>query len=140
MDPNQRAEARRSLDRENSGAQILAALGYRVTQNPTPDEVLRARQITGDDGDPSSRPDYLVEGRVFDCYSPATDTGVRSVWTEVRKKVRRDQTQRVIVNLEDWGGDLTTLRQQFGDWPIDRLKEVKAITRDGDIVQIVPEP
>jgi hypothetical protein len=133
----QDARVQRSLELENSGAVMLAARGFRTKQNPTPDEVALARRAAGDSGDPESKPDYLVEDRVFDCYSPTKPTKkVRGIWTEVKEKVDDGQTQRVVVNLQDWRGDMSALQKQFGDWPIDGLKEVKAITPDGDIVQI----
>jgi hypothetical protein len=128
---------RQSIIMENSAAAVLADGGWRVKQNPTPQEVARAREETGDTGKPASNPDYLLEGRVFDCYSPTkSDKSVRGVWSEVADKVvERQQTQRVVVNLERWRGDLTALRKQFADWPIEGLKEVKAIMADGKIVQ-----
>lgn len=132
------ADVRRSLERENSGAAILADQGHQIRQNPSADEVAQARQETGDTGRPTSKPDYLLEGRVFDCYSPSQNKSVRGIWSEVETKIKDDQTQRVVVNLEDWRGSVSDLRRQFDGWPIERLKEVKAITPDGDIVQIVP--
>jgi hypothetical protein len=137
--PGQKADVRRSLELENSAAAILADRGYRLKQNPTPDEVAQARLDTGDTGKPTSKPDYLLEGRVFDCYSPVKPTkNVRGIWSEVEEKIVGEQTQRVVVNLEDWRGDMAALHRQFDDWPIDRLKELKAITPDGEIIQILP--
>jgi hypothetical protein len=123
---------------ENSGARVLAARGWQIKQNPTPAEVAQARADTGDSGNPRSNPDYLLEGRVFDAFSPTKPTkSVRNIWSEVEDKVLvKQQTQRAVVNLEDWRGDIGALRRQFADWPIPGLKEVKAITPDGDIVQI----
>ncbi|WP_306215117.1 CdiA C-terminal domain-containing protein [Actinoplanes sp. RD1] len=130
-------QTRRSLELENSAANTLADQGYRVRQNPTKAEIAEARLNTGDVGKTEKDPDYLVEGRVFDCYSP-TNPGksVRSIWTAVATKVESGQTQRVVVNLEDWHGDLAALKSQFAEWPVPGLKEVKAITRDGEIVQV----
>ncbi|MFD0518130.1 CdiA C-terminal domain-containing protein [Paractinoplanes durhamensis] len=127
---------RRSLELENEGAVTLAAQGYRVHRNPSLAEAVRARQATGDVGRPESEPDYLVEGRVFDCSAPGAGTSVRNVWSGVRKKVRKRQAQRVVVHLGDWDGDIAELRQQFDDWPIADLKEVKAILPDGSVIQI----
>jgi hypothetical protein len=122
---------------ENSGAVTLAAHGFRIRQNPTPAEVARARHDNGDTGDPGSKPDYLIEGRVFDCYSPTNPAKKpRGIWTEVEQKVAEGQTQRVVVNLESWRGDESALRRQFLDWPITGLKELKVITPEGDIVQM----
>ncbi len=137
IEPGEDAEVRRSLEMENSGAAALAERGYQVQQNPTRAEVAQARLDAGDMGHPGKDPDYLVEGRVFDCYSPIKpDKAVRGIWTEVKTKVDDGQTQRVVVNLEDWRGDLPALKKQFADWPIPGLKEVKAVTHDGDIVPI----
>jgi hypothetical protein len=127
---------KRSLARENSGAAAIAASGYEIKQNPSPDEVARARAESGDAGRPTSRPDYLIEGRIFDCYSPDDGKPIRGIWSETADKVENAQTQRVVVNLEGWSGDLAGLRRQFQEWPIEGLKEVKVITRDGDVVQM----
>ncbi|MFI6073771.1 hypothetical protein ACIA5C_19565 [Actinoplanes sp. NPDC051343] len=134
-------DVKRSLDRENSAAVTLADQGFRVQQNPTRAEVAQARAATGDLGKPTSDPDYLLEGRVFDCYSPSAAKSVRGIWSEVDDKVReRTQTQRVVINMEDWTGDFAALRRQFADWTIPGLKEAKAITPDGDIVQLDLHP
>jgi hypothetical protein len=135
------ADVKRSLDRENSAAVTMAGQGFRVQQNPNPAEVAQARLNTGDTGSPESDPDYLVEGRVFDCYSPSARKPVRGIWSEVEEKVLdREQTQRVVINLADWPGDLSALRKQFADWPIAGLKETKVITPNGDIVQLDLHP
>lgn len=97
---------------------------------------MRARDI----GRPEKKPDYLIEGCVFDCYSPSEGRSVRNVWSEVRDKVETGQTQRVVVNLRDWGGDLEALQRQFDDWPVGGLKELAAVTSNGAIVQVVPQP
>ncbi|KXK59695.1 hypothetical protein AWW66_22910 [Micromonospora rosaria] len=128
---------RRGLELENDCATTVAAQGYRVHQNPHPQEVAAARDHTGDTGDPNKDPDYLIEGHVFDCYSPQATTSVRNIWSQVREKVDDDQTQRVTVNLTDWEGDLTALRRQFDTWPIDGLKELVAVKPDGTILQII---
>jgi hypothetical protein len=139
INPRDDASVQRSIDRENSAAVTLADRGFQIKQNPTPAEVAQARLETGDIGRPSSKPDYLVEGRVFDCYSPDAGKNVRGIWFETGKKVERQQTQRVVVNLEDWPGDVSALQRQFDDWPIDGLKEVKIVTRDGDVRQVFPK-
>jgi hypothetical protein len=128
---------RRSLELENECADIVADKGYRVHQNPTKPEIAGARLNTGDTGNPEKTPDYLIEGHVFDCYAPTPPKPVRGVWNAVVEKVDRGQTQRVVLNLEDWRGDLPALQKQFDGWPINGLKELVAVTRSGAIVQIV---
>ncbi|MEV4274892.1 hypothetical protein [Actinoplanes xinjiangensis] len=126
---------------ENSGAATIADAGYRIHQNPTRLEVAQARTDTADTGSTTRNPDYLIEGRVFDCYSPTkSNKPVRGIWDETEDKVSKGQTQRVVVNLEDWRGDLGALQRQFDDWPIPGLKELKVITPQGEIIQInLPE-
>jgi hypothetical protein len=127
----------RSDELENSGAAKIADSGYRIHQNPTPEQVARARADTGDTGRPTKNPDFLIEGRVFDCYSPTkANKPVRGIWDEAEDKVNKGQTQRVVVNLEDWRGDLGALQRQFDNWPIPGLKELKVITPHGEIIQI----
>lgn len=137
INPAEDVQTRRSIEQENTTAAVLADGGFRIKQNPTSAEVAQARFDTGDIGKATSRPDYLLEGRVFDCYSPTRPTkSVRGIWGEVQEKVvERKQTQRVVVNLADWRGDVSALQKQFADWPIPGLKEVKVVTADGDIVQ-----
>ncbi|WP_175440729.1 CdiA C-terminal domain-containing protein [Micromonospora yangpuensis] len=122
---------------ENECADTLARAAYQVRQNPTRPEITQARHDTGDTGKPDKDPDYLVEGHVFDCYSPTATKAVRGVWTAVEEKISGQQTQRVVINLHDWRGDITALQKQFDDWPIPHLKEVAAVTRNGDIIEFL---
>ena len=118
--PQDDVATRRSLQRENEAAQSLARAGYRVEQRPPP-------LANG------KRPDYLVEGRVFDCYAPGGTTPPRNVYSVVeRTKVATGQTDRIVLNLDDWGGDLGALRAQFAEWPMDGLNEV-LVVRDGAV-------
>ncbi|MDR7325427.1 MULTISPECIES: CdiA C-terminal domain-containing protein [Catenuloplanes] len=140
INPRDDYPTRRSLEMENSAAARLAAEGYRVEQNPSPQDVAQARQNAGDAGLPQKRPDYLIEGRVFDAYSPtASDKAVHYLADEVQAKIVKGQTQRVVVNLEDWRGDVDALRRHFHDSPVPNLKELKIITPEGGIIQVVPE-
>lgn len=109
---------RRSLERENDSADILAEKGYDVEQNPSVDG--------------SMNPDYKIDGEIYDNYAPSTGNP-RNIASEVAKKVERGQTERVILNLSDSPVDLNRLRQQFADWPVEGLKDLKMITADGKI-------
>jgi hypothetical protein len=52
------------------------------------------------------------------------------------EKIDSQQTQRVVVNLRDWRGNLGDLQQQFSQWPMPGLKEVKAVLPSGEVIQI----
>ncbi|MCX4391287.1 hypothetical protein OG777_30760 [Micromonospora peucetia] len=125
------------MELENECADKVADKGYRVHQNPTKQEIANALLNTSDVVDPDRSPDYLVEGHVFDCYAPAPTTSVRAVGSAVTRKITDAQTQRVVLNLQDWHGNVAALQKQFDDWPVPALKELVAVTRNGTIVQIV---
>lgn len=110
-----------SLKKENETAEILARDGFDIQQNPF---------IKGTE----KNPDYLIEGKIFDCYAPFNNNkGVRGIWSQVEEKVLKEQTQRVIINLKDWKGDLSKLEKQFFDWKIEKLEEVIYITKENKI-------
>jgi hypothetical protein len=134
--PGDVASTIRSHQRENDSADTLAEHAYRVHQNPSRPEIMTARHREQEPHNPEKRPDYLVEGRVFDCYSPSPGRSVRGIWSAVEEKVVDGQAQRVVISLHDWRGDLDALRRQFAQWPIAGLKEVKAVTADRRVIQI----
>lgn len=79
-------ETVRSLTRENESALVLARHGYDVEQNP---------EVSG-----PKRPDYRIEGNIFDNYAPIT-ASADNIWSAMAKKVKKEQTSRVVLNLDD---------------------------------------
>ncbi|MBX3411221.1 MAG: hypothetical protein KF708_00785 [Pirellulales bacterium] len=118
------AATQRSLQRENEAANALADEGYNIEQNPP-------AKPNG------SRPDYRIEGEYFDAYSPGATKSPRGIWSEVEGKVAKGQADRIVLNLDDWGGDMAALEKQFSDWPIADLQEIK-IVRGGKVTQFFP--
>lgn len=117
----------RSLIRENESAETLAKNGYNVEQNP---------QVPG-----NKRPDYKIEGKVFDCYSPQDGTSVGNIASGIQKKVETGQTNRIVLNLDDWhggGGNIDDLVNQLNDWPIKDLEEVIVINHYHEVIHIYP--
>ncbi len=104
----------RSLIRENEAAETLAQAGYKIEQNP---------KVPG-----TKNPDYLIENKIFDCYSPREGTSVRNIASSITRKIDSGQTNRIILNLDDWhggGGDIDEIIKQLNEWSIPGLKEVK---------------
>lgn len=85
----------------------------------------------------SKRPDYRIEGEIFDCYSPTSHKGVRGMATAMRTKIDDKQTQRIVLNLDDWLGDVKDIVKQLNDYPISGLKEV-LVVRNGEVTHIYP--
>jgi len=109
-----------SLELENEAAEILAKNGFDIEQNPKISGTLK-------------NPDYKIEGKIFDCYSPYKDTNVRNIWSSIEKKIKEEQTKRIILNLKIWEGDINKLQNQFSGWTIEGLEEIIYITKDGKI-------
>lgn len=105
-------------------AQVLARQGYDVEQNPA---------VPG-----LKNPDYLVEGRIFDAYSP-TRSKVRSIAGAIEEKVVSGQTSRVVVDLDNTPVTADELREQLRRWPIAGLLEVLAV-RGAEVVRLYPDP
>ncbi len=83
----------------------------------------------------------MIEGEVFDCYSPKEGTSVRNISNNITKKITSGQTDRIILNLNDWhggGGDINKLIGQLNRWPITGLKEVKVINHYHEVIDIYP--
>lgn len=116
--PNDDDATRRAIQRENESAQLLAGSGLDVVQNPV---------VAG-----PKKPDYLINGEVYDHYAPSTDN-VRSIWGVVKEKVSKGQASNIVIGLQDSGADEAALRRQFADWPIDGLGEVLIVRPDGTI-------
>lgn len=122
---------KQSLELENDAADVLAKNGYQIEQNP---------KVRESDGiDINRDPDFRIEDRIFDCYSPTENKGIRGIWSEVEEKVvAKKQTKNVVINLSKWAGDDASLLKQFRDWKIEGLEEVIAIKKDGKIISVYP--
>ncbi|SEB01896.1 WXG100 family type VII secretion target [Paenibacillus sp. 276b] len=130
--PNNADKAtKQSLELENDAADQLAKSGYRIEQNP---------KVRDSDGIDSNRdPDFRIEERIFDCYAPTENKGIRGIWSEVQEKVViKQQTKNVVINLTKWSGDDAALLKQFKEWEIQGLQEVIAIKKDGKIISVFP--
>jgi len=111
----------RSIRRENESAGIIAENGYDVVQNPS---------VAG-----PKRPDYLINGQVYDHLAPSTGN-VRNIWDRVKEKVETGQAPNVVIDLQDSGTSEEALRRQFADWPIEGLGDVLIVRPDGTIGEL----
>ncbi|MCM3703368.1 hypothetical protein [Paenibacillus macerans] len=126
ISPKDDEATQRSLARENQAAEILAKDGYDIEQNPKIEGITR-------------KPDYRIEGELFDCYSPAEKTSARSIGSTIEEKViTKKQADRVILNLSDWKGNTDSIVEQLRNYPIEGLKEVIVITKEEQVISIYP--
>jgi len=116
------AATTRGRQRENEGARVFAELGYDIEQTPA----VPGRKV----------PDYRIEGKVFDAYSPVTNKA-RNIWGTIEAKVKSKQASRFVVYLDDSSVRIDDLREQFRKWPIDGLDEV-LVMRARTVVRLFP--
>ncbi|WP_196302247.1 hypothetical protein [Yersinia pseudotuberculosis] len=111
----------RSLNRENESAQILAKSGFHVEQNP----IVSGRK----------NPDYKINGEIFDNYAPKSSS-VRNIWTEVKGKIDKRQTNNVVINMSDTKVSAPELQRQLTKWPIMGLDKVIVIDKSGNAIRV----
>ena len=80
-------------------------------------------------------PDYVINGQVFDAYSPSTSS-VRNAASEIGNKVSGGQTNNVVVNLTDSAITPAQLQNQLNTYPIPGLQQVIVIDQSGKVVII----
>lgn len=121
--PQEDVPTKRSLARENDSAIKLADKGYKVEQ---------LKEVKGE-----VSPDYLIEGKRFDCKAPET-ARPQNAASEIDRAVNvKKQADRIVLNLEDSPISLEAMKQQLTKYPISNLKEVIAI-KNGEIISLWP--
>ena len=124
ISPKNDRETVRSLTRENEAADTLAKNGYKIEQNPKVDS--------------GRKPDYRIEGEIFDCYSPK-EASPRNIASNIAGKIDAEvpQTRRIVLNLDDWSGNVGDIIEQINKYPIPGLREV-IVVKDGVVTPIFP--
>jgi uncharacterized protein YukE len=111
------------LRRENESADTLAREGYDVEQNPPPK--------------PNGKnPDYKIEGEYFDNYAPSSND-LDNIRDQISKKVKGDQADRIVLNLDDCPRSIEDIRGILERKPVGDLKEI-LVVRDGKVIPFYP--
>ena len=123
----------RAINRENESAQVLAQNGYKVRQ---------LSDTTKGKNPGIKKPDFEIEGKIFDNYAPSASKSVRGVWSELRDKIidpktGAKQADRFVVNLNDSKLTIEQLRKQFQEYALPGLKEI-IIIKDGKAIPFFP--
>ncbi|WP_338552120.1 hypothetical protein [Paenibacillus sp. KS-LC4] len=114
---------------QNEAADLLASKGYDIEMLPN------TKGGNGYGIKPASNPDFLINGKPFDCYSPET-LKVRNIWATVVKKTE-EQASRIVMNLDGYKGSLNELYEQFKKYEIPTLDEL-IIIKDGQMTRLKP--
>jgi Contact-dependent growth inhibition CdiA C-terminal domain len=123
----------RGTNGENQAAEVLAKNGYDVEK--LPDSV--KGKVPG-----IKKPDFKIEGEVFDSYTPAETTKARSVAAVLAGKLLDPKTgakqaDRFVVNLMESNLTFEELTEQFTKYPLEGLKEILLI-KDGKVIHFFP--
>jgi Contact-dependent growth inhibition CdiA C-terminal domain len=132
INPNEAPENIRALARENESPITLAQNGYSTIHNPTADELTNI----GFSKAGGKKPDFIIEGKVFDNIAPSTGSA-RNISSRIIEKIDEKQTERIILNLDDSEVSLDKLKEQLTNFPIDGLKEL-IIIKKGEITPFFP--
>jgi len=129
---NLAVETKRTYIRQNESAKLLASEGYEVKLL---DEIPGGNRYGIKD---ISNPDYLIENKVFDCYSPDVNTSPKTIVKEIASKTK-DQAPNIVLNLDDYAGDIDELfdliqRKATPNGDLKRLEELVVI-KDGSIIK-----
>ncbi|WP_019637138.1 hypothetical protein [Paenibacillus fonticola] len=120
----------RPKELQNEAADFLASKGYDIKMLP---------DTKGGNGfgiKKTSSPDFLIDGKAFDCYSPKANTPVRNIWDTVKGKTEK-QASRIVINLDDFSGSVDDVAKQFKEYKIDTLEEL-LIIKDGKVIRLYP--
>ncbi|WP_145333012.1 WXG100 family type VII secretion target [Paenibacillus xylanexedens] len=127
-------EGGRGNVRQNESANLLADQGYDIEML---DEVVGGNGFGIKKG---KNPDFIIEGKIFDCYSPDSNTPIDSISAKIKNKTK-SQAQRIVLNLDDYPSAKidelleTLLRQTNPQANLKHLDELVVI-RDGVINKV----
>ncbi|MEB2280718.1 hypothetical protein LAV73_11990 [Lysinibacillus xylanilyticus] len=125
------------VKKENETADFLANKGY---------EIKMLNEVNGGNGHgikATSNPDFLIEGKVFDCYAPTPNTKTDNVLRTITTKTKT-QAERIVLNVDNFPPEkileITEGIQRKAN-PNGDLKNLKEllIVNDGKITRVFGE-
>ncbi len=116
-------------------AELLAKNGYQVEYRPkveTFTERMRYLWL-----DPKKKPDFRIEGEIFDGYSPNKNTDVVNILKVIEKKTVDRQARRVLPNLDDSKLAAADIAKELRTNKIKFPDEIITV-KNGKIVKVYP--
>ncbi len=128
-------EFARGIQRQNEAAEVMSKNGYFVEHQPKIDARQRMHRYPW--LDPKKKPDFKIEGEIFDGYSPSRNTSITNIIKVIEKKNVTGQARRILLNLDDSKVSLFELQQELQLSKLQFLDEVVAV-KNGKIVKLYP--
>ncbi len=125
------------VKKENETADFLANKGY---------EIKMLNEVNGGNGHgikATSNPDFLIEGKVFDCYAPTPNTKTDNVLRTITSKTKT-QAERIVLNVDNFPPEKILeitegiQRKANPNGDLKNLKEI-LIVNDGKITRVFGE-
>lgn len=126
---NSNWESNRGMIRENDSADVLVQNGYNVHQNP---KVINLSEPV------KNKPDFIINGYVFDNYAPQGGTAVKDIRDTIAGKVGNAQAPRIVLNLMDDHIPRNELRNYLNQNPIQGLQEIIVIDQNKNVIRFYP--
>ena len=117
---------KRGTQRQNETAKLLADEGCDIEMLPEDETNTYGLKE-------KSKPDYLIEGEVYDCYSPSTGN-MNTIRKEISGKTK-EQAPNIVMNLDDSPLSIEQLVDNLKGNKITRLKKLIVI-KDGKVVVV----
>lgn len=117
------------LKGQNNAAKILANEGYDV-------EMLK--EVDGGNGygiTEGSNPDYLIDGKTFDCYTPKKDTLPKKICSKIREKTT-SQSNRIVLNLKNVPENNINVIKEY---LLERTNDTRDLKRLHELIAILPD-
>jgi len=125
----------RGIKRQNEAAEVLAKNGYQVEYQPkveTFTERMRYPWLNQ-----KKKPDFKIEGEIFDAYSPGKSKTVDGILKEIKRKTIQGQTRRILLNLDDSKLAPADIARELRVNKIEFLDEIITV-KNGKITKIYP--
>lgn len=124
------SETKRSIRRQNESADTLAGEGFDLEMLP------KQRDANGVEIPGVKNPDFKIDGKEFDAYSPKTGNPSQ-IRKKMSEKVSTGQADRIVLNLDDSPVEVDRVRDYLSVNPINGLEELVTI-KNGEIRQLFP--
>jgi hypothetical protein len=92
-----------------------------------------------------SRPDFLIEGREFECKTPTSsdlrniiDNNISTTVSKIKASTGKPQADRVVLNLQHTSVTPAQIKQSLIASPVDGLTELIAIDKSGRVIRLWP--
>ena len=86
----------------------------------------------------TKKPDYKIEGEIFDCISPEAGTSANNIILRIeREKIGEGQARRIVLNMDDSTTTVDELREALKKHPINGLDQI-LVVKDNQVINLFP--